>query len=89
MNGIVRRHRPGTDKPMVCGTLRYDPASMQLTNGRSLVNISRSEGLMIGELIRNAGHPVSHDALSEAIWGSHFPRPGTALRYMSTFAPEA
>jgi two-component system response regulator VicR len=73
IQGIIRRHQPQSETPLTCGHLRFDPVSIRLTSGLKEIKISRTEGIILGQLIRNAGTEVSYTKLAEAMWGADFP----------------
>jgi len=72
IQGAVRRYNSQEDKPLVYGQLRYDPRSMRVVNGTDEIQISRTEGIILGQLMRNAGTVVSYSDLSDLMWGVDF-----------------
>ena len=80
VNGIMRRLNSKTDKPLVCGQLRFEPSSLRLTSGTKEIKVSRTEGLILEQLMRNQGHVVSHASLAEAMWGGDFPEASKSIK---------
>jgi DNA-binding response OmpR family regulator len=77
---ILRRKESTDDEPLVTGQLRYDPVSFKLTNGQKEIIVSRTEGLIIGHLMRNSGNTVSHTSIAEAIWGDDYPDAADSIK---------
>jgi len=72
IRGALRRYNTRGDKPLVYGQLRYYPGSMRAVYGTNEIQISRTEGIILGQLMRNAGAVVTYSDLSELIWGVDF-----------------
>jgi two-component system KDP operon response regulator KdpE len=72
IQGAVRRYNTQSDKPLVYGQLRYDPRSMRVLYGTNEIQISRTEGIILGQLMRNAGSVVTYSDLSDLMWGVDF-----------------
>jgi len=72
IQGAIRRYNTQGDKPLVYGQLRFDPRSMRVVNGTNEIQISRTEGIILGQLMRNAGAVVSYSDLSDLMWGVEF-----------------
>lgn len=66
---INRKH----DQPVVWGTLNFNPGTFQLFEGDREIIITKTEGLIIEHLMRNAGNVVTHSTLAEAVWGVAYP----------------
>lgn len=77
---IMRRKESLATELLVIGQLRYDPISFKLTRGSEEILISRTEGLIIGHLMRNAGNAVSHTSIAEAIWGDDYPDAADSIK---------
>ena len=73
IKGITRRRGPKREAPLVWGQLRYDPSSIRLTLGSKDMKISRTEGIIIGCLMRQAGNVATYSSIAEAMWGDDFP----------------
>jgi two-component system KDP operon response regulator KdpE len=50
-----------------------------LPNGNR-VELTRTEGIILAQLIRNCGRIVEHSKLAEIIWGEDYPGAVNALR---------
>jgi DNA-binding response OmpR family regulator len=77
---IMRRKESPDEEPLVNGDLRYDTASFKLLKGQKEIIISRTEGLIIGHLMRNSGNTVSHTSIAEAIWGDDYPDAADSIK---------
>ncbi len=81
VKALIRRRNPLTEQTtLVCGQLRFNPAALQLYCGAKEINVTRTEGLILQHLMKNAGHVVSHSSLGEAIWGSDCPDASQSLK---------
>jgi two-component system KDP operon response regulator KdpE len=77
----IRKHAaPDEDAAIVCGSLRLDPATFQLTQGSKEISLTIVEGRIIEHLMRNAGRVVTHARLAEAVWGEDYPGAVDSLR---------
>ncbi len=72
ISGILRRRTPKIEETLMYGKLRFEPLSMRLSLDTKAVKISRTEGIIIGCLLRNAGNVVSYKTIAEAMWGVDF-----------------
>jgi two-component system, OmpR family, response regulator VicR len=70
INGVLRRYHPEHSRILSCGNLRFDPVTMTLTSGFNQINISRAEGIIIGQLMVNAGITVTTSSIADALWGN-------------------
>jgi two-component system KDP operon response regulator KdpE len=73
VKALVRRSNPQSESPLICGVLHFDPTSFKATKGKKEVNLTRTEGLILGCLMRNCGNVVPNDSLTEAVWGENYP----------------
>mgnify|MGYP001120650297 CR=1 FL=1 len=70
VKALARRQRPpGEEPPLVCGPLRLDPSTRQLFHGGKQIDLTGTETRILHNLMRNAGHVVTHSSLAEAVWG--------------------
>jgi two-component system KDP operon response regulator KdpE len=60
---------PDEEAPVVCGPLRLDPSTFQLTYGGKGISLTLIEGHIMYHLMKNAGNVVTHSKLAEAVWG--------------------
>ena len=77
------RRQPGIPEPEIlhCGKLTLDMARNDVTaKGGERIELTRTESLILGQLIRNCGRVVEHAKLAEIIWGEDYPGSVNALR---------
>ncbi|PPD58724.1 response regulator transcription factor [Dehalogenimonas etheniformans] len=77
------RRQPGVPEQEVlrCGKLTLDTAKNDITTpsgGR--IELTRTESIILAQLIRNCGRVVEHSKLAEIIWGEDYPGSVNALR---------
>lgn len=79
---LVTRRRGSlvNESPLVCGKLRFDPATWQLFYGEKEISLTPTEGSILGQLMKNAGRVVTHSSLAEALWGVDYPDAADTLR---------
>ena len=81
VRAILRRyHQQGIDADIICGPLHYDPSANTLECGSSSLHLTRTEGIILQELMRSPNRVVTHTQLAEAIWGDFYPNAPEALR---------
>jgi len=80
IQGILRRYNTQGDKPMVYGQLQFDPRSMRVVNGTNEIQLSRTESIILGQLMRNAGSVVTYSNLSDLMWGVDFAGASDTIR---------
>jgi two-component system response regulator VicR len=68
------------DKAIVHGDLNYNPSVRQLFRGDHEIMLTRTEGTILYQLMRNAGQVVTHSGLAEAVWGEDYPDAVDSLR---------
>ena len=68
------------ESPLVCGQLRFDPSTRQLTNGEREISLTRTEGIILHSLMRNAGKVATYSSLAEEVWGEEYPDATDSLR---------
>lgn len=68
------------DTPLVCGQLHFDPATRQLFYGEKEITLTPNEGHILRALIENAGRPVTHSELAEAVWDADYPDAAANLK---------
>jgi two-component system KDP operon response regulator KdpE len=79
----VQLRKQGTsvaEAPVVCGSLRLDPSTFQLTYGSKEISLTLVEGRIMQHLMLNSGHVVAHSNLAEAVWGEDHPGAIDSLR---------
>jgi two-component system KDP operon response regulator KdpE len=77
---LRKQTSPDEEAPIICGPLRLDPSTFQLTHGGKEISLTIVEGRIIEHLMRNAGHVVTHTRLAEAVWGEDYPGAIDSLR---------
>ena len=81
IKALTRRQGPiTTETPLVCGNLRLDPSTGQLFLNDREVNLTPTEGAIIGHLMKNAGRVVTHSSLGESVWGDDHPDAANSLK---------
>jgi len=81
IRALVRRTSPlAVEAPLVCGDLHFDPATRLAHNGTEEVHLTRTEARILGHLMANAGHVVTHSALAVAIWNEDYPDAASSLK---------
>ena len=73
VHAAVRRAQrtpvPGSEAPLVIGDLVIDTARRIVTSAGSDVHLTPTEWGLLRVLIANAGRPVTHARLFDAVWG--------------------
>jgi len=81
IKALLRRHAHSeTETPIICGDLHFNPVNYRLTRGNQEIELTRSEGIVLQSLLRNAGQVVSHSQLSEALWGEDYTEAADSLK---------
>jgi DNA-binding response OmpR family regulator len=62
------------------GPLRLDSSSTQLFYGSKSVHLTRTETLIISNLMKKAGQLVTYDELAETVWGVSYPDSSKTLK---------
>ena len=73
LNAIIKRHRLHNEEVLICGNLRFEPDLLQVWSGPNKIKISHTEGLILANLMRNAGNIVTYSSISREMWGDDFP----------------
>jgi two-component system, OmpR family, KDP operon response regulator KdpE len=73
VHAVVRRSSmtpvPGSEAPIIIGDLVIDTARRIVTSAGSDVHLTPTEWGLLRVLIANAGRPVTHARLFQAVWG--------------------
>jgi PAS domain S-box-containing protein len=77
---LRKQAHPDEEAPILCGTLRLDPSTYQLTYGKREISLTVVEGRILEHLMRNAGHVTTYSRLTEAVWGEDYPGAIESLR---------
>lgn len=75
-----RQILPGATVPLACGPLRFDPSTRELLHGDKEINLTATEAHILHQLMKNAGHVVTHSSLAEAVWGEDYDGATNSLR---------
>ncbi|ADJ26186.1 two component transcriptional regulator, winged helix family [Dehalogenimonas lykanthroporepellens BL-DC-9] len=79
---LLRRQAAASEPPVISFsgfTLDTARNVLQCADNGEL-ELTRTEGLIMSQLMRNKGNVVSHDRLAEIIWGENYPGAVNALR---------
>ena len=68
------------EKPLVCGDMKFNPATMQLFQGEKEIKLTRTEGNILRRLMANAGQVVVYSNIAESVWGDNYPDAVDSLR---------
>ena len=80
IKGVMRRQRPKAEELLTFGQFRFEPSSLRLMSGPKEIEISRTEGIILEQLMRNPGYVVSYASLAEAMWGIDFPEASDSIK---------
>ncbi|MDP2916344.1 MAG: response regulator transcription factor [Dehalococcoidia bacterium] len=81
VKSLLRRRSPvGGEQTLVCGQLRLNPVTFQLFIADREVNLTRTEGIILHQLVKNAGQIVEHSTLAEAVWGEDYPDAAQSIK---------
>ncbi|MEO6365712.1 MAG: response regulator transcription factor [Luteimonas sp.] len=69
IRAVHRRGRPPGDTPLRVGDLSYDPRSMLASRAGQTLTLTRVQGLLLTELMRDAPNVIPHRKLIETVWG--------------------
>jgi len=68
----LRRSTESRLTSLTVGRLRLDLIRREADNGAGAIGLADREFLLLGELMRNAGHIVSKERLLSSVWGFYF-----------------
>ncbi|MDD5509448.1 MAG: response regulator transcription factor [Dehalococcoidales bacterium] len=80
IQGIVRRHKPLIKDALSCGQLCLQLSPPRVTLGSKEIKVSRTEALILEQLMRNPGNVVSYENISRAMWGDDFPEAAQSIK---------
>jgi len=73
LKALLRRRIDGIQQePIVRGALRYSPSMSTLTYNNKSIALTRTEGLILYELMKNENLVLSNTFLAEKIWGDYY-----------------
>ncbi len=80
IRALVRRANPSPpEETLTSGDLSYDPATRQLIIRQKEIDVTATEGIILYELLKNAGRVTTHSILAEAVWGKDYPNANEAI----------
>ncbi|MFO8102426.1 MAG: ATP-binding protein [Dehalococcoidia bacterium] len=77
---LRKRDASGDDAPVICGSLKLEPATFQLRHGEKEISLTTIEGHILKCLMNNRGRVVTHSRLAEEVWGEDYPGAVVSLR---------
>lgn len=81
VKALIRRESAmEEDSSIVCGPLRLDPSVRTVYWDEKRINLTRSESIILQQLMRNAGNAVTHANLAEKLWGDDYPDAAAGLK---------
>jgi two-component system KDP operon response regulator KdpE len=81
IKAVIRRADPAQTKAVITsGKLSFNSISRQVIYGQKEIDLTRTEGIILSELIKNAGRIVTHSQLAEVVWGEEYPDATESLR---------
>lgn len=81
VKAVMRRQEAVTEElPLTVGIMSLGPSIRDLTLKGKRINLTRTEGIVLGQLMRHIGHPVSHAILAKALWGEEYPGAAESLK---------
>ncbi|QNT77146.1 response regulator transcription factor [Dehalogenimonas etheniformans] len=81
VKAVLRRQEAVSEElPLAVGTMTLGPSIRDLTLKGKKINLTRTEGIVLGQLMRHVGHPVSHAVLAKALWGEEYPGAAESLK---------
>lgn len=81
IKAIIRRRDLLQDMPpIIVGSLCFGPSMSKLVCGSKDISLTRTEGLVLYHLMRNAGKVVTYSKLAEIIWGDDYTDATESLR---------
>ena len=77
---LRRANRSVSEKPLVSGNLTFNVKTRQVLYKQKEIDLTRTESIILHELMKNAGQVVTYTRLAEAIWGDDYPDAVESLR---------
>lgn len=75
---IRRQGQP--EEEITSGPLKLNSVTGQLYHDSREINLTVTEARILGHLMRNAGHVVTHASIAEAVWGDNYPGAADSLK---------
>jgi two-component system, OmpR family, response regulator VicR len=79
VKALIRRQHP-QQEALVIGTLRLNVTTGELDYEGKEIALTLTESRILGHLMENAGHVVSHSSLAEAVWETDYPGAADGLK---------
>lgn len=74
VQALMRRRQPLiSEEPVVYGPLRFSPSMRKLLYNGKGIYLTRTEGLILYQLMRHAGNISSYASLADVVWGDYYP----------------
>lgn len=80
VKSLIRRQYPSEVEQLVCGPLRLNTTTGQLHQNSKEIALTVTENHILGHLMKNVGHIVTHSSLAEAVWGDDYPGAADSLK---------
>ncbi len=69
-----------SEKPLTCGTLHFRPVMRILYSDGREISLTRTESIILAELMNRPGATVTYSRLADAVWGNEYPESTESLR---------
>lgn len=80
IKAVLRNRNSQYSTPINVGPLQYHPESCRIKCGSKYIHLTRTECLIIYELMTKQGIIVTYEKLADSIWGSYYPNASDAIR---------
>jgi two-component system KDP operon response regulator KdpE len=80
IKAVLRNRNGQFSTPIILGPLKYYPESCKLKCGSKYIHLTRTECLVIHELLTSKGKVVTYTQLADTIWGDYYPNAPEAIR---------
>lgn len=81
VKAVLRIHTlPGEEQPLVYGPLRFETFMSKLFNKEKEVNLTRTEALILYQLMKAGGKVITYSRLANIVWGDDCPSATESLR---------
>ena len=76
----IRRQGLPEEERVISGPLQLDTVTGQLYHNNKEISLTVTETRILGHLMRNAGHVITHSSIAEAVWGDDYPGAADSLK---------
>ncbi|MFC1866082.1 response regulator transcription factor [Chloroflexota bacterium] len=80
IKAVLRNRDVQSLVPITIGPLKYYPESRKLTCRSKNIHLTRTECLILHELLTKKGEVVSYSQFADSIWGDYYPNAPEAIR---------